>query len=323
MFRNLFLSHNLVLGIINTPKFHPFIQHFSFPFVPSTFCTTTSKSESESESDAHSFAVSYLINNFGFSTQSALKAFNQKQVRFKSPDKPNSVINFFKNHDFSDSKIRIIIRKSPRLLSAEPHKNLLPKFQCFLSKGVSSSDIVSMLTANPEILKFSLEKRIIPRFESLSRFLKTDKDAIVCLIRQWYSFDPISYDHAVANINLMTDFGVCDSAIATLVQTRSSIFGSTDFIKTLEEIKGLGFRPSTTTFGIALTAKGLGVKLWDEKVNAFKKWDWSDEDVLKAFRQKPQCMLVSVDKINLVMSFWVNQLGWDAMAIAKTPHILC
>jgi mTERF domain-containing protein len=33
-------------------------------------------------------------------------------------------------------------------------------------------------------------------------------------------------------------------------------------------------------------------------------------------------MSLSIDKINSVMSFWVNQLGWDAMAIAKSPYVL-
>jgi mTERF domain-containing protein, mitochondrial len=33
-------------------------------------------------------------------------------------------------------------------------------------------------------------------------------------------------------------------------------------------------------------------------------------------------MLTSIDKINLVTNFWANQLGWDAMAIAKTSYIL-
>jgi mTERF domain-containing protein len=33
-------------------------------------------------------------------------------------------------------------------------------------------------------------------------------------------------------------------------------------------------------------------------------------------------MLTSIDKINSVMDFWVNQMGWDACAIAKAPHIL-
>jgi mTERF domain-containing protein len=32
-------------------------------------------------------------------------------------------------------------------------------------------------------------------------------------------------------------------------------------------------------------------------------------------------MLVSVDKINSVMSFWVNQLGWDSLALAIGPSV--
>jgi len=44
----------------------------------------------------------------------------------------------------------------------------------------------------------------------------------------------------------MTDFGVCESTIARLLQKRPSIFGQTGLIKSLE-VKGLGFDPSMTT----------------------------------------------------------------------------
>ncbi|WJX27896.1 hypothetical protein P8452_16673 [Trifolium repens] len=320
---------NIVLGFITTnPKIDPFSQYCSFPISLRSFryCTTTTATiattTTASESDIYPFAVSYLINNFGFSHESALKAFNNKQVRFKSPEKPNSVINFFKDNGFSDSDILIIIRKQPWLLSSQPHKSLLPKFQFFLSKGVSSSDIVSLLTANPKILQSSLEKQIIPLFELLSKFLKTDKDVIFCLIRHSYSFDLISYDLIVANINLMTDFGVSNSNIAILLQERPSIFGSTDLIKSLEEVKGLGFNPSMTTFGTALKAKKcISKKLWNQKVDVFKKWGWSDEDVFQAFRSNPTLMLVSIDKVNLVMTFWVNQMGWNSLAVTKCAHM--
>ncbi|GAU41852.1 hypothetical protein TSUD_365990 [Trifolium subterraneum] len=120
----------------------------------------------------------------------------------------------------------------------------------------------------------------------------------------------------------MRDFGVCDSGIARLILTGPSILGSTDLIDTLEEVKGLGFYPSTSTFVIALVAKKcMSKQLWDEKVDAFKKWGWSDEDIVEAFRKSPHCMLVSVNKINLLMDFWVNQLGWDATAIVKQPKV--
>ncbi|CAI8590078.1 unnamed protein product [Vicia faba] len=61
--------------------------------------------------------------------------------------------------------------------------------------------------------------------------------------------------------------------------------------------------------------------MWKEKVDAFNKWGWSHEDVVQAFKRQPYCMLTSVDKINLVMDFWVKQLGWDALALAKQPSV--
>ncbi|CAJ2662024.1 unnamed protein product [Trifolium pratense] len=325
---------NLVLGFITTnPNFDPLSQkHSSFPIslrfkcctaTPTTTITiTASESKSKSKSDRYPFPVSYLINNFDFSPESALKYFNNGHLGFNTVEKPNSVINFFLNNGFSHSDIRIIIRKSPSLLSSRPHKRLLPKFEFFLSKGVSSSDFVPLLTANPQILRSSLENRIIPLFELLSKFLKTNKDIIACLIIcSQLSAHPC--ERIVANINLLTDFGVCNSAIARLFKTRPSIFGSTDLIKSLEEVKGLGFDPSVINFGIALMAKkGMSEKLWDEKVDTFKKWGWSDEVVSRAFRSHPAVMLVSIDKINLVMSFWVNQLGWNSLAITKKPLVL-
>jgi hypothetical protein len=48
------------------------------------------------------------------------------------------------------------------------------------------------------------------------------------------------------------------------------MYCSTNLIKSLEEVKGFGFRPSTANFGIALTAKkGVSERLWDAKVNVF------------------------------------------------------
>ncbi|KEH37352.1 putative transcription regulator mTERF family [Medicago truncatula] len=317
MSNKLFFSQNLVLCLITTKSTTlKFNNHFSFPLSLKCSSITTSQSESITQP----FAVSYLINNFDFSTESALKAFNLRHVRFNTPDRPDSVINFLKSYGFSNSNIRIIIKKAPWLLSSQPHKMLLPKFQFFLSDASYSSDIIPLLTAHPRILQGSLERRIIPFFELLSRYLKTNKDIIVCLIRYWTAFSTNPHDRIVSNINLMVDFGFSDSTIARLLRTRPSIFGSNDMIKLLEEIKGLGFKPSTTAFGTALMTKQLlGNILWDKKVDVFKKWGWSDEDVIRVFRSQPGLMLTSIDKINLVMSFWVNQMGWDPLALTKNP----
>lgn len=105
--------------------------------------------------------------------------------------------------------------------------------------------------------------------------------------------------------------------------TRPSILGSSNLLDTLEEVKGLGFDPSKFIFAKALLAKKAVSKTrWDEKVEQFKKWGWSCDDVLQAFRAQPDVMLTSSDKIGLVMDFWVNEMGWNALALVKGVYVL-
>jgi len=294
------------------PNPNPLFQHY-YPSSP-TFSTNTS--------DSTSFAVSYLINNFGFSPQSASRVCSTYNVCFKTAQNPDSVLTFFRNYGFSDSQLRLTISKEPWLLSCNPSKRVFPKFQFFLSKGASTSDIVNIFTKNPYILKTSLNNKIIQAYQLIYRFLQSDKDIIDCIIRNPSFFGD---SRVVSNIRLLIANGVADSNIKRMLWVRSRAFQTPtcDMLKLVEELKDLGFTTSKTTFGVALHAK-LSVRktLWEEKVDAFKKWGWSDEDVLQAFRRQPHCMLVSIDKINLVMNFWVNQLGWDALALAKGPSVL-
>jgi len=282
-----------------------------FPF-SLHFCTNAS--------DSTSFPVSYLIHNFGFDTQSASRLCSTHTITFKNAQKPDSVLNFFRNHGFSDSQLRDTIAKMPRLLSCNPSKRVLPKFQFFLSKGSSTSDIANLVCKSPRVLSVSLKNQIVPTYELVYRFLQSDKETLAVLNYNSNLFCDRSVQN---NITMLIENGVSDSNIKRLLREHNRAFKTRDMLKLVKELKDLGFNCSKTTFGVALIAKSSITKtLWKEKVDALKKWGWSDEDVLQAFRKQPHCMTTSIDKINLVMSFWVNQLGWDAMAIAKTPDIL-
>ncbi|KAK7831043.1 hypothetical protein CFP56_027726, partial [Quercus suber] len=54
------------------------------------------------------FSVSYHINTLGFSQEVALSA--SKYVHFETPEKVDSVVNFFKNHGFSQTQILSLVR---------------------------------------------------------------------------------------------------------------------------------------------------------------------------------------------------------------------
>jgi mTERF domain-containing protein len=283
-------------------------SHFLNPF---SFSTTTP------DSDQQTFTISYLTNTCGLSPQDALKL--SKRLRFKTPQKPDSFITFFKNHGFSIHNIQSIILKDPELLVSNPIKSILPKFQFLASKGASPSDIVATVTRCPRFLRVSLDKHITPAFDLVRSFCPSDQKAIDSIIVCPTS---ISDSRLKPNVKFLIDYGVTGSNIYHLLRTRPSIICSTDLKNAVEEIKELGFDPSKGSFSVALLAKRATTKSqWDAKVDVLKSWGCSEDEILDAFKRHPNFMLRSPDKLNAVMSFWVDGLGWDpSVLLAKPVH---
>ena len=94
------------------------------------------------------------------------------------------------------------------------------------------------------------------------------------------------------------------------------------FEKAVLEVKDLGFKPDKTFFLVALHAKFSLKSVWEKKINAYKKWGWSDEIIASAFLKYPWCMLASVEKIDAVMQFFVNHMGWESNVLAKYPILV-
>ncbi|XP_027901993.1 uncharacterized protein LOC114162339 isoform X1 [Vigna unguiculata] len=290
---------------------YPFIHHYPFVF-SLRFSTATSNSRP--------FAVSYLIDNFGFSPESASKTSNSYCISFQTPEKPETVIRFFRNHGFSNIQINYMVRKAPWLLSCDPSKRVLPKFEFFLSKGVSSSEIVNLVSKYPRFLRPSLKNHILPTYELIYKFLQSHVKTTRCMFgNSFFSRG----DRLARNIRLLLENEVRESNIARLLGNHSKeVFASNDIVKLVKEVKDLGFDPSKAIFVVAMIAiKRTSPSLWKEKVDTFKKWGWSDEALSEAFRRHPHCMLTSIKKINVLMNLWVNELGRDALELVQGPKI--
>ncbi|XP_058723466.1 uncharacterized protein LOC131595189 [Vicia villosa] len=260
------------------------------------------------------FTISYLVTNFGFSLETATKA--SKRVHFTTSEKPDSVIAIFRNFGFSDSQISFIVSKAPNILTCDPHKRILSKFEFLLLKGASNSDVVEIVVRSPRILYSSLENCIIPTFELVRRFFPSNEKVIEYILKCRCFF---GHRNFVNNVKLLLDIGVTDSNIRYLLLETPSIFLIHDMRSALGMIKTIGFNdPSNVNFCLALLADRA---MSESKVIVFKKWGWSDEMILEAFRKRPLCHLSSTEKINKVMRFWVNELGWCSSTLAKKPDI--
>ncbi|CAJ2654875.1 unnamed protein product [Trifolium pratense] len=193
-------------------------------------------------------------------------------------------------------------------------------FEFLISKGASNSEIVEIVCRSPRILYSSLENNIIPTFELVRRFLPSNEKVIERILLCKFFFGHYSI---IKNVNLLLDEGVTDSNIRYLLLKRPSMLLYNYMRDALNVVKEMEFNdPSNVNFVMALVAKGaMSKSRWDAKVVVFKRWGWSEEMVLEAFRKRPLCMLSSVEKIDKVMRFWVNELDWNSSALVKRPEV--
>ncbi|KAK7264616.1 hypothetical protein RJT34_32225 [Clitoria ternatea] len=223
------------------------------------------------------FSLTMLVNQRGFSPQSALKA--SLKLRLCNPQKPNSILSFFANHGFSISK------RDPRILTTNPHKTFVPKFQFLRSKGASTSDIVRMAVSAPRFFLRSLDNRIIPTYQLVRQFFHSDEQVLSSMNTYMYV---LCDSRVLPNIKLLIDNGVRHRDIARILRKRPSILCSLRLSHTIEELKELSFDPSTRAFCTGLLAKkSVNKAKWDEKVDTFKRWGWSHQHVLLEFKRQP------------------------------------
>ena len=274
-------------------------------------------------SNQQSFTVSYLVRSLGFSPQSAFSV--SKSVSLKSPEKPDKVINLLKKYGFTQTQISSLVSRSPCLLSFDAEKTILPKFEFFEDKGISGPEMAKLLTAFPRILSTSLAKQIVPSYDFFSNLFHSGEMVIAVIHRYPDILTQNIEKFVLPKIDILREHRVSDSNITRLVilNPRVFILSLDKFRKTVEKVGEMGFDSSKGTFVVAVHAFiSMSESTWKSKVDAYKNWGWSEEEVLKAYRRCPWCMTLSDDKIVAAMDFFINKMGLTPCLIAKYPRFL-
>ncbi|XP_042954764.1 uncharacterized protein LOC122291192 [Carya illinoinensis] len=85
----------------------------------------------------------------------------------------------------------------------------------------------------------------------------------------------------------------------------------------------LGFDPNDLSFVLAIRSMAQNSKtLWEQKVEAFRSFGLSDDEIYAAFKRQPLCMTVSEKKIKKMMGFFVNKLKMKPSMISNSPNLL-
>ncbi|KAF5731468.1 Mitochondrial transcription termination factor family protein [Tripterygium wilfordii] len=268
-----------------------------------------------------SSTVTYLINSCGLSPESAILA--SQKVQFQNLVKPESVLALLSDFGFSKTQISSIVRKRPLLLLADPVNTLLPKLEFLRSIGISKSDLARTLSADATLLTRSLENQIIPSYNFLKSVLLTDERIVSSMKRTTWIFLEDPSKNLVPNITRLSELGVPQSCIILLLThfPEAVMQKHEQFSKIVDEVKEMGFDVKKTTFVLAVHAlSGKGNKsTWERCYEVYKRWGWSHDMILEAFRKHPHCMMLSEGKIMKGMDFLVNKMGYPSQVIAQFP----
>ncbi|XP_043714906.1 uncharacterized protein LOC122663287, partial [Telopea speciosissima] len=277
---------------------------------------------SKASRNQNPFVVSYLIRSCGLSPAAAVSA--SKKVGFESSDRPDSVITLFRNHGFTDAQISSLVGKCPSLLVSSPTKTLRAKLEYFHSFGLSSPNIAKILYRDPGFLFSSLENRIIPAL-NFFKSLVGSVENVVIVLKHEARLIKCDIQNVVRNIAILRENGVLESNIVNLlIYFPSTMTPKNDRLKEIvEEIKQMGIDPSKYLLIIALHGlTSMSKSTWKQKLEAYRKWGFSENEILIAFRRYPWFMKQSEKKIMSHMDFFVNKMGWERAVLISYPYLL-
>lgn len=236
------------------------------------------------------------------------------------------VPTLLRDYGLPETHISNLVKNSPDLLSITSETTLKPKFDFFNSVGISPSDLSKILFSDPTILKRDLKKRFIPSFEFLKNVLHSNDDVIAAIKRATWIVKLDLEEQMAPNIAVLREHGVPDEPfISFLVKSCPNVLVKKPdrFKKIVEEVKEMGFNASKWNFvdavKVLISTSNLA---WEQKSEVYRRWGWSEDDIQSAFKKAPLCMTFSDKKIEQVMDFLVNKMGWPASEVVEVPGVI-
>ncbi|PNX83106.1 hypothetical protein L195_g039144, partial [Trifolium pratense] len=155
------------------------------------------------------------------------------------------------------------------------------------------------------------------------RSLVHDDKEVVSVLKRWkYNFYT---DSMVPNIEVLRNLGVPQRSISLLVTHFPNIAFTkhSRFVEAVNFVKEMGCDPLNSNFVLALLViVGMSKETWELKLKIFERWGWSKDICILAFQKYPRYMATSEKKIQKIMSFLVNDMGYTPEDIARCPTIL-
>ncbi|RVW61788.1 hypothetical protein CK203_063336 [Vitis vinifera] len=250
-----------------------------------------------------------------------------RKVQFETPERADSVLALLRNYGCTNTHISKIVSRYPLLLTANPEKTLLPKLEFFRSVGFSGPDLASIVVSSPIILRRSLENHVIPSYNFLKSVVMVNEN-IVRAFKKTFWISGQNVQNAIApNIAILEEIGVPMSNMKFLVTCHPNVVSQNreKFSRSVKKVIEMGFNPLRLSFLKAIEVScQLTESMLEHKMEVYRRWGLTDDEIMSMFRLDPLCMKSSEKKIMSVMDFLVNKMGWEPAAFARYPTVfLC
>ncbi|GFQ03346.1 hypothetical protein PHJA_002478400 [Phtheirospermum japonicum] len=274
-------------------------------------------------SEKKSFTVSYLINSCGLSSNDAVSA--SKKVCFKSPEKPDAVLDLLRNYGFTNADISRIVATMPNVLLSSPNKTLLPRLQFLQSIGVPLPVLAHNLSVCPSILRRNLKTFLFPLYNYLKNLLRSDKGVVHVFSRAPRAFSRAWSNGVYLFVSVLRERGVPESSIVSLVMYSPPMLATSKekVAVCIDRAVEIGFDINESGFVHAMKVLlGMSESTLKRKMEVYRMCGWSESETVAVFLKHPYCLKYSEKKIMANMGFLVDELGCKPLDVARYPVLL-
>ncbi|XP_031268859.1 uncharacterized protein LOC116127353 [Pistacia vera] len=157
--------------------------------------------------------------------------------------------------------------------------------------------MVSPKPRSVKLLSTSLKNRLIPNYNFLKNVVIQDEKVFTFLKRSQRLFLlDLRSKKPGPNIALLKDIGVPQSQISYLVTNipRAACSKHSKFCKVVNQVKEMRFHPTQTVFVVVVgVISELKESVRESKFEVYRRWGWSEDETLAAFRRHP-CFMTNI-----------------------------
>ncbi|CAN1129690.1 Transcription termination factor MTERF6, chloroplastic/mitochondrial [Linum perenne] len=223
----------------------------------------------------------------------------------------------FLRYDSPPSSLRRPFSSSSSIKKKESESSFTVSY--LVNRCGISSNVVKIVSVCPRILSSSLQKQLIPSFEFFKEYYQSNNEAVAAAIKLCPRMLINSLHREVLPIlGTLREAGAPQNAISMFVRQKLVISWNPDKFRSV--VADVIAMPRKIIFiGAVILRSALSEATWERKLALYRKWGWSKEQALDAFRKWPNCFGVSENKIEGLMQLFVNELGCDSSYIADHP----